>query len=973
MRAHTAAIVLASVAACERSPGVQPPASDLGDCVVPPPESVRACDRAIRPGCGLDLDSPWRADRVRFSMGGPDLAVPRTWDLGATEPWTLKEAPSGRDRSLSVEVMNAYGRVICRAELEDLEVDRELFVSVELARVDGPDRDGDGLADADEEAMGLDPDHPDSDRDGASDGDEVIAGLDPGTACSDCALSADRPDCDGDGLSNDAEELACTDPGNPDTDEDGLPDGLEDRDQDGRIDPGETSAIVADTDGDGLRDGDETHAGSSPLDASDAADPALELPFEPSDLSAAPDGSALVVVSRAIADGETYRAQVVYVSELGAPPVTAPARVEAGAPLVVVPWDRVRTPLEEQRVLVIGSTAIAGIGSQAPPRSWLSVLSFPSARTLQIAEVVDDVGAPVGRLSAAEFIAPGPGGDGRLILGAGDGRLFTVRSLSLAGDTVRVQPVACPACPSASVEAIRPTPDDRAAVALFANGDLLRIEEDGTAGVPASACDACFAVSLALFGDDEALVGGWDATGNFLMRVGPGDVDPRRIDTDSLASDVRTGARGRRAYALAANPALELAGILVVRIDPFPSGSGEVVGRAALPGGSPRQLVIGADGARLSVSSVTPDGRGRIMPLSLSPRLRPLHRAPVVGRPDRLWMSPCGTRAFVVGELEPSQIAIVDTDPRSADFLRVRGSTRLPLLTNRVSIVGPADAYGLGRSLLEGRELVAWPLSCDERAPPTGSCGAPECWDLATGIGAARSPIVVDLGPSPVDAAQLDGEFAFLADAPPNLLLGPPDATVEVPVAWNDCGLDAFRLVSLIAAPYGVLVHARGTAGERAADCLIPIALPSGSLPYEVHVTAEPFDRVLAGDGAVAYGVTRAAPGGGRRAVRVDLAAAVRATTVGRLEAGVLGAVLMRPSDGACGEELLALVAVETASVTLSGYLAAIDPCAGRVIRRSAVFESPARRDVSLVASPDGRTLWVADPAADQLLAVPLR
>jgi hypothetical protein len=43
----------------------------------------------------------------------------------------------------------------------------------------GGDRDGDGLSDADEAALGTDPDDPDSDDDGHDDGDEVQAGTNP--------------------------------------------------------------------------------------------------------------------------------------------------------------------------------------------------------------------------------------------------------------------------------------------------------------------------------------------------------------------------------------------------------------------------------------------------------------------------------------------------------------------------------------------------------------------------------------------------------------------------------------------------------------------------------------------------------------------------------------------------------------------------------------------------------------------------
>lgn len=69
--------------------------------------------------------------------------------------------------------------------------------------VSGPavDSDGDGIADADELAMGLDPAKSDSDGDGLSDGDEKSMGTDPS-----------RADTDGDGVLDGDEILQGTDP-----------------------------------------------------------------------------------------------------------------------------------------------------------------------------------------------------------------------------------------------------------------------------------------------------------------------------------------------------------------------------------------------------------------------------------------------------------------------------------------------------------------------------------------------------------------------------------------------------------------------------------------------------------------------------------------------------------------------------------------------------------------------------------------
>jgi uncharacterized repeat protein (TIGR01451 family) len=87
----------------------------------------------------------------------------------------------------------------------------------------GADTDGDGLSDADENVLGTNPNDPDTDHDGLKDGIEV--------------------------------KLSHTNPLDDDTDDDGILDGNEDANHDGAVAANETDPNNPDTDGDGLLDG----------------------------------------------------------------------------------------------------------------------------------------------------------------------------------------------------------------------------------------------------------------------------------------------------------------------------------------------------------------------------------------------------------------------------------------------------------------------------------------------------------------------------------------------------------------------------------------------------------------------------------------------------------------------------------------------------------------------------------------------
>ena len=98
-----------------------------------------------------------------------------------------------------------------------------LNITLQVAPVDS---DGDGLLDYVEMEIGTSPYNPDTDYDGLPDGVEV-------------------DDSDGNR----------TDPLNPDSDGDFLPDGVEDSNHNGRVDKGETDPLNPDSDGDGIPDG----------------------------------------------------------------------------------------------------------------------------------------------------------------------------------------------------------------------------------------------------------------------------------------------------------------------------------------------------------------------------------------------------------------------------------------------------------------------------------------------------------------------------------------------------------------------------------------------------------------------------------------------------------------------------------------------------------------------------------------------
>ncbi len=139
--------------------------------------------------------------------------------------------------------------------------------------VDGDD-DGDGLPDVAEQAIGSSQYIKDSDGDGLLDGAEDA---NQNGVVDEGETSPVLKDTDSDGLDDGLEAASCyagvgDAPCAPslgwvaDTDGDGLSDGQEDKNRNGKTDPGETSPLVADTDGDGASDGEEVLCATDPLD-----------------------------------------------------------------------------------------------------------------------------------------------------------------------------------------------------------------------------------------------------------------------------------------------------------------------------------------------------------------------------------------------------------------------------------------------------------------------------------------------------------------------------------------------------------------------------------------------------------------------------------------------------------------------------------------------------------------------------------
>ncbi len=192
----------------------------------------------------LDPDSDGDSLPDRLEVVGCDLTVPPPDDDCDGVP-NFRDLDSDGDGQLDEDEDFDRGGVPNR--LEDLNRNGRVDpgeLDPNDPRDDIIDRDGDGLDNRREVALGTDPFDPDSDDDGLLDGEEVGVGR------------GGRP----------------TDPLDADTDDDGIADGEEvTLGRDGWI----TDPVRADTDGDGLVDGLETSA----LGASGGLSDGLEIPY----------------------------------------------------------------------------------------------------------------------------------------------------------------------------------------------------------------------------------------------------------------------------------------------------------------------------------------------------------------------------------------------------------------------------------------------------------------------------------------------------------------------------------------------------------------------------------------------------------------------------------------------------------------------------------------------------------------------
>ncbi|PTL81940.1 thrombospondin type 3 repeat-containing protein [Vitiosangium sp. GDMCC 1.1324] len=156
-----------------------------------------------------------------------------------------------------------------------------------------PDSDGDGVADSDELARGLDPTNPDSDQDGLMDGIELRMGLDPTPGHVDIIPGCNSAlDEDGDRLNTCEERVLGTDPCVGDTDGDGLPDLVEALTHTNPLVPED----LLDSDRDGIPNINEAEAHTDPLSADTAFQTERGYGYSITEAAPSEDGRACYAV-----------------------------------------------------------------------------------------------------------------------------------------------------------------------------------------------------------------------------------------------------------------------------------------------------------------------------------------------------------------------------------------------------------------------------------------------------------------------------------------------------------------------------------------------------------------------------------------------------------------------------------------------------------------------------------------------------
>jgi outer membrane protein OmpA-like peptidoglycan-associated protein len=193
---------------------------------------------------GEDFDNDGLANQIERDLGRSDPRDPDSDDDGLNDGEEVVGGTRPDDDDTDGDGLSDGGEVLIRG-------------TDPLLR----DTDGDGIDDGVEvRDTGTDPTLADTDGGGTEDGVEVAEGSDPLDPTDDIDVVLRDPD--GDGLITQLERQLGTDENDADSDDDGLTDGEEDANANGRVDTDpatgramETSPTAFDSDGDGLGDG----------------------------------------------------------------------------------------------------------------------------------------------------------------------------------------------------------------------------------------------------------------------------------------------------------------------------------------------------------------------------------------------------------------------------------------------------------------------------------------------------------------------------------------------------------------------------------------------------------------------------------------------------------------------------------------------------------------------------------------------